>query len=87
LIFATQIAGKFKDTGENLRERLDLSEAEWTALDPKSLEKIRKQFKRRLHGMINLRTDGKKIFAARRIKTAHGWEYYGDIAPSSRSLP
>jgi len=87
LIFATQIAGKFKDTGENLRERLDLSEAEWMALDSKSLEKLRKQFKRRLHGMINLRTDGNKIFAARRIKTAHGWEYYGDIAPSSRSLP
>ncbi len=85
LIFATQIAGKFKDTDENLREKLSLSDEEWNALDSKSLEKLRKQFKRRLHGMINVRTDGNEIFAARRIKTSHGWEYYGDIAPSPRS--
>jgi competence protein ComEC len=85
LIFATQIAGKFKDTDENLRENLDLSDKEWKALDSNSLEKLRKQFKRRLHGMINVRTDGNKLVAARRIKTAHGWEYYGDITPSSRS--
>ncbi len=87
LIFATQIAGKFKDADENIREKLDLSDAEWMALDSTSLEKLRKQFKRRLHGMINVRTNGNKIFAARRIKTSHGWEYYGDITPSSRSLP
>lgn len=87
LIFATQIAGKFKDTDENLRENLDLSDKEWKTLDSTSLKKLRKQFKRRLHGMINIRTDGNTIFAARRIKTAHGWEYYGDMSPSNRSLP
>ena len=85
LIFATQISGKFKDTDANLRDKLDLDEKEWKELDGASRKKLREQFKRRLHGMINVRTDGKKLYVARRIKTAHGWEDYGAIKPSPDS--
>jgi hypothetical protein len=85
LVFSTEIAGAFKDVGESLRESVKLSDEEYKSLDKESLEKLRKLFKRRLHGMINVRTDGKKLYAARRVKAAYCWESYGGITPSSRS--
>jgi len=87
LIFSTEIAAAFKDVGENLREQIKLSDEEFKALDEDTLLKLRKLFKRRLHGMINVRTDGKKLYAARRVKAAYCWESYGGIAPTPRSLP
>jgi hypothetical protein len=41
-----------------------------------TLRKLRKLFKR----MINVRTDGNIMFAARRVVSSYMWESYGDIA-------
>lgn len=85
LVFSTEIAAAFKDIGENLRDQIKLSDEEYKALDEDTLLKLRKLFKRRLHGMINVRTDGKKLYAARRVKAAYCWESYGGITPTPRS--
>ena len=45
----------------------------------------RELFKRRLHGMINVRTDGKQIYAARRVAAGYMSEYYG-THPEDRSI-
>ena len=41
-------------------------------------------FKRRLHGMINVRTDGQALYAARRVATGYWWESYGPLTPAPR---
>jgi competence protein ComEC len=67
LVFSTEIAANFVEVDKPLdimRERED------SQLTPREL------FKRRLHGMINVRTDGKQIYAARRVAASYMWEYY-----------
>jgi competence protein ComEC len=67
LVFSTEIASNFVEVDNPLdivRERED------SQLTPREL------FKRRLHGMINVRTDGKQIYAARRVAASYMWEYY-----------
>jgi len=86
LIFSTEIASAFQDVGENIKEEIKLSEEELKALDKDTLLRLRKLFKRRLHGMINVRTDGKELYAARRVKASYCWESYGGIAPTPRSI-
>jgi len=86
LIFSTEIASMFKDIDDDLRD-IDLSEDELKALDDDTLGKLRLLFKRRLHGMINVRTDGRRIYAARRVDAPYAWESYGDMEPASRSIP
>jgi competence protein ComEC len=39
----------------------------------------RRLFKRSLNGMINVRSDGSNLFAARRVKAGYWWEAYGPI--------
>ena len=36
-------------------------------------------FKKRLNGMINVRTDGKNLYAMRRVTAGYWWESYGPI--------
>jgi len=86
LIFSTEIASSFEDVGENIKEEIKLSEEELKALDKDTLLRLRKLFKRRLHGMINVRTNGKELCAARRVKASWCWESYGGIAPTPRSV-
>jgi len=86
LIFSTEIASSFEDVGENIKEEIKLSEEELKALDKDTLLRLRKLFKRRLHGMINVRTNGEELCAARRVKASWCWESYGGIAPTPRSV-
>jgi beta-lactamase superfamily II metal-dependent hydrolase len=85
LVFSTELAGLFIDVGENIKEDLDLSDEEYEKLDQDSLLKLRRLFKRSLHGMINVRTNGIDLFAARRVKQGYCWESYGPIKPKPRS--
>ncbi|MDH3475622.1 MAG: hypothetical protein OEM59_18235, partial [Rhodospirillales bacterium] len=41
----------------------------------------RRRFKKVLPGIINIRTDGREIYAARRVKAGYHWEAYGPIEP------
>jgi len=71
LVFSTEIAGNFVEvhTGSNGKDR-----------GPSMLSRARALFKRRLHGMINVRSDGQQLFAARRVAASYAWEAYGPIA-------
>jgi len=79
LLFSTEIAATFVETGDELADE-----------DPTSLEDLdfslsahnivaRKIFKQRLPGLINVRTDGHDIYAARRVSTGYWWESYGPM--------
>lgn len=78
LLFSTEIAGAFVDVNAaDLRNIIPAG-----ALRQVDLESIR-FFKRQLHGMINVRTDGRQLFAMRRVSASYQWEAYGplDLAP------
>jgi len=80
LLFSTEIAATFIEAGDGLG-----------AADPSTLEDLdfsvsasnivaRKIFKQRLPGIINVRTDGHNLYAARRVNQGYWWEAYGPIA-------
>ncbi len=74
LVFSTEIAATFVDAHE-----IDLKGiVRGGVIRDKDLEKAR-IFKKRLHGMINVRTDGKDLYAMRRVNTGYWWESYGPI--------
>jgi len=89
LIFSTELARAYESLGEvdmkKMRKELELSNKELEALDDTTLGKLRTLFKMRLPGMINVRTDGKQIYAMRRVVTGYWWESYGPIEPCRRS--
>jgi beta-lactamase superfamily II metal-dependent hydrolase len=71
LVFSTAIAANFQEVSiQNGTEAGGLggSDAE-----------NRRLFKRRLHGMINVRSDGANLYAARRVAAGYWWEAYGPI--------
>jgi competence protein ComEC len=80
LVFSTEIAATFVETGvkeERATKDMDLKDLNLHAPDANSL--ARNLFKRRLHGMINVRTDGKNLYAARRVAAGYAWESYGPL--------
>lgn len=84
LVFSTEIAATFLESSDSAEpdeglclEELDVHETESNAI-------ARRLFKRRLHGMINIRTDGKQLYAARRVASGYWWESYGPIEPAPR---
>lgn len=85
LIFSTEIAATFSDAGD----RAAVDEYEPTTLgdldfSSASSNKIaRRRFKKVLSGIINVRTDGEEIYAARRVRASYQWELYGPITPVS----
>jgi len=84
LLFSTEIAATFLEADST--DRAD-SEA-LDDLDPDAgdaNERARRLFKRRLHGMINVRSNGKEMYAARRVATGYWWESYGPLQPAERS--
>lgn len=85
LIFSTEIGGNFIEMDEKL-EKINLTKEEKKKMSPTTLRKLRLLFKRRLHGMINVRTDGNHIFAARRVASSYMWESYGPIKPTAMNL-
>jgi beta-lactamase superfamily II metal-dependent hydrolase len=92
LIFSTEIAAAFVETGETAEPAPEIS---LTGVDATTLEGVnfaalegnaqaRLLFKRRLHGMINVRSDGEALYAARRVAASYWWESYGPITPALR---
>ncbi len=75
LVFSTEIASTFTDVNE-----IDLSEI--VPDGSLSMADIlgARLFKKRLHGMINVRTDGQDLYAMRRVTAWYWWESYGPIA-------
>ena len=81
LVFSTEVAATFVEIGDEDNYERDYAMAMGEIADNESTGAIRRLFKRTLPGMINIRTDGKKIYAARRVKAGYWWESYGPIDP------
>lgn len=83
LLFSTEIAAAFVDTGETILpeeanltlDALDFSNATANAT-------ARRLFKQRLPGIINVRTNGSELYAARRVAAGYWWEAYGPLPPA-----
>ena len=86
LVFSTEIAGSFTKLTKEEKKKIKISRKDMLHLNDKQYNELRILFKRRLHGMINVRTDGKKIFSARRVSAGYMWESYGGDSPSRRSI-
>jgi competence protein ComEC len=72
LLFSTEIAGSFTEVN------VPPAPGGGAPADPDAVN--RQLFKRRLHGMINVRSDGTNLYAARRVAAGYWWEAYGPIA-------
>jgi beta-lactamase superfamily II metal-dependent hydrolase len=79
-IFSTEIAANFVRLERNTGDSSDV-------VSPEAQPTLRELFKRRLHGMINVRTDGETLYAARRVASSYKWEYYVITKPALRSKP
>ena len=84
LVFSTEIAATFVEAGERSEPDEDINLEELDFRETEANEVARRVFKRRLHGMINVRTDGKQLYAARRVAAGYWWESYGPITPAPR---
>jgi competence protein ComEC len=74
LLFSTEIAATFVDANEaDIKSMLNKR-----SLDSNSLKRTQ-LFKKRLNGMINVRTDGQNLYAARRVNASYQWESYGPL--------
>jgi competence protein ComEC len=71
LLFSTEIAASFVE--------FDVPAAPGGANPADPDATLRNLFKRRLHGMINVRSDGTRLYAARRVAAGYWWESYGPI--------
>jgi len=79
LIFSTEIAATFKEAGVRpirtaVRHLEDLDTS-----SPNADSDAHVLFKKLLNGMINVRTDGEHLFAARRVVAGYWWESYGPL--------
>jgi competence protein ComEC len=79
LVFSTEIAATFVEAGETVVEVGDSILESLNVHETGALAVARKLFKRRLHGMINVRTDGRDLYAARRVTAGYWWESYGPL--------
>ncbi len=73
-------AGEMTDVGEET----SLAALDLTTLDANA--RARWLYKRRLYGMVNVRTDGQELYAARRVAAGYWWESYGPLAPGPRPV-
>ena len=55
--------------------------------DASMIGQARRRFKKRLNGIINIRTDGTNLYAARRVAAGYRFVSYGPIAPAPRTFP
>lgn len=81
LVFATEIAANFSEIGASRPQGEDGGvEEDREGGDARAADAVsRRLFKRRLHGMINIRTDGTNLYAARRVAASYVWEAYGPM--------
>lgn len=79
LIFSTELAENYT------RAEGEISQSDFDELDPAelgTLEIARQLFLRRLSGIINVRTNGRQIFSARRVTAGYAWtKYLQDAEP------
>lgn len=74
LVFSTEIAATFVDAHE-----IDLANVlPQDTIRDEDLKKAR-LFKKKLHGMINVRTNGSDLYAMRRVNAGYWWESYGPM--------
>ena len=85
LLFSTEIAATFVEVGQKVQKNLKLTDKQKKLLSKKDSKILKGLFIRKLHGMINVRTDGKTMFAARRYGKKDQWELYSKISPSRRT--
>ena len=84
LVFSTEIAATFVGDGETA------APAAGTAIDGLDFttavgnDTARKRFKLLLPGIINVRTNGKKLYAFRRVNAGDQWESYGPMDPAPK---
>ncbi len=83
LLFSTEIAATFLEVdATDSADNATLDDLDPTAADAN--EQAHRLFKRRLHGMINVRSNGRQMYAARRVATGYWWESYGPLQPAER---
>ena len=56
---------------------INLGDIDFSKSDANAI--ARQRFKKVLSGIINVRTDGEDIYAARRVRAGYQWELYGPI--------
>jgi len=74
LLFSTEIAATFSEINVPPAPGDTETSGGSTVADQRHV------FKQSLHGMINVRSDGSNLFAARRVMAGYWWEAYGPIA-------
>lgn len=82
LVFSTEIAATFTDTGEADAPAPEVPEGTDPDLMFATTElnrMARRRFKQALPGIINVRSNGREIFAARRVQAGYQWEAYEAI--------
>ncbi len=77
LIFSTQLAALFTVDADAAAPDAD---DDVDPTDPAMLGQARRRFKKRLNGLINVRTDGNRIFCARRIAAGYQFDTYDQAA-------
>ena len=86
MIFSTEIAATFVDIGEKessdenepkTTADINLGDIDFSKSDANAI--ARQRFKKVLSGIINVRSDGEDIYAARRVRAGYQWELYGPI--------
>lgn len=82
LVFSTEIAATFVEAGQEIDREEDTSLENEDFRTTEVNAKARRLFKRRLHGMINVRSNGQELYAARRVAAGYWWESYGPLAPA-----
>ena len=86
LVFATEIAATFVDAGDaaaiaaaGIEEPITFGELDFSTSHANVI--ARRRFKKILPGVINVRTDGSRLLAFRRVQSSYQWESYGPIQP------
>ena len=82
IVFSTEIAATFTDSGEDDTPPPPHDED----ADPDLMyststlnRQARERYKKKLSGIINVRSDGRHLYAARRVMASYGWESYDPI--------
>lgn len=79
LLFSTELVALF-----TVDEDAAMPDADDAAdpTDPAMIGQARRRFKKRLNGIINVRTDGEHLYAARRVAAGYQFVTYGPMSPS-----
>jgi beta-lactamase superfamily II metal-dependent hydrolase len=85
LVFSTEIAANFAEAGDPPGPDTPVAPEPGNLATLDANARARLLFKRRLHGMINVRSDGRQLYAARRVAASYKWEAYGPIRPAVRA--